>query len=92
MRLYCVMNINKFNIGDIVDICIPPEYEYLYPNIDNTVIHRITRIISFASNDHKTKNWHYEIDSENILVTERWITPCDDDDIEPIDIKYIIGI
>lgn len=87
-----MVNINKFNVGDIVDICIPPEYKYLYTGVDDTVAHRITRIISFTSNDHKTKHWHYEIDDESVLVTEWWITPCDDDDIEPIDIGYIMGV
>ena len=86
-----MVNINKFNVGDIVTVCIPHEYKDLYARIDDTVTHRITRIISFPSDNYKTKHWLYGIDNENIYFAGGWITLCDED-IEPIDIKYIIGI
>lgn len=86
-----MVNINKFNVGDIVTVCIPPERKYLYARIDDTITHRITEIISILSDDCKTRRWYYEIDNENIWVTEMWIMSCDED-IEPVDIGYIIGI
>ena len=29
-----MVNINKFNVGDIVTVCIPPKCKYLYARID----------------------------------------------------------
>jgi len=86
-----VVNINKFNVGDIVTVCIPPKYKSLYARIDDTITHRITEIISILSDNNVTRIWYYEIDNENIWVTEKWIMSCDED-IELVDIGYIIGI
>lgn len=85
-----MVNINKFNVGDIVTVCIPPKCKYLYGRIDETITHRITEIVSLLSDD-QTRNWYYEIDNENAWVAEKWIMSCDED-IEPVDIRYIIGI
>ena len=88
-----MVNINKFNVGDIVTVCIPPKCKYLYARIDDTITHRITEIVSLLSDD-QTRNWYYEIDNENTWVAEKWIMPCDEDDedIELVNIGYIIGI
>ena len=89
-----MVNINKFNVGDIVTVCIPPKCKYLYARIDDTITHRITEIVSLLSDDptsDQTRNWYYEIDNDNTWVAEKWIIPCDED-IEPVDIGYIIGI
>lgn len=92
-------NTSMFNIGDIVTVRIPRRYgdsKWLYKRRGLSESERyVISDVLFASYSREDNfiYWEYELkdhaDSHNI--PEEWITLCDED-IEPIDIKYIIGI